>query len=343
MPEKSSYTMADVARLAGVSISTVSAVVNNKGIVSPELTKRVQHAIEAIGFRPHAGARGLRLGRTHIIGMVMQDISNPFFVEVMRGVEDEAGRNGYEIMVCDSNGQPDLEVKRLNALYAQRVDGVLLAPSDSYAVRETLPRNHAPVVFVDCVPVKADVPCVVTDNFEASYQATRYLIGLGHQRIAVISGRVVHSTIIDRVEGYRKAMQEANLPIREEYVRQGDSRIESGYQGGRSLLASYEPPTAIFTLNNRMTLGILRALRDLNIPCPQGVSVLSFDDSDWAAVFNPTLTAIQQPTYEMGKRAVELLLQCVQAASEGAQVEARQILLKSSLCIRESTAPPPRA
>lgn len=152
MVERSLYTMADVARLAGVSISTVSAVVNNKGNVSPPLTKRVQDAIEALGFRPHAGARGLRLGKTHIIGMVMQDIANPFFVEVMRGVEDEAAQSGYEIMVCDSNGQPDLEMKRLNALYAQRVDGILLAPSDSYAAREILLRKYAPIVYVDCVP-----------------------------------------------------------------------------------------------------------------------------------------------------------------------------------------------
>jgi LacI family transcriptional regulator len=334
--------MEDVARLAGVSVSTVSAVVNNKGIVSAELTKRVQQAIEAIGFRPHAGARGLRLGRTHIIGMVMQDISNPFFVEVLRGVEDEAGKNGYEIMVCDSNGQPDLEIKRLNALYAQRVDGILIAASDSYTAREILPRKYAPLVFVDCVPLKAHVASVVTDNFDAAYEATRYLIGLGHQRIAVIAGRVVHSTIIDRLDGYRKAMQQANLPEREEYVSHGDSRIASGYHCGLTLLSSPEPPTAIFTLNNRMTLGILQAIRELKIRCPERLSVLSFDDSDWAAVSNPSLTAIQQPTYEMGKCAMELLLQSIRAAANGGELENRQILLKSSLRIRESTAPPPK-
>lgn len=333
--------MQDVARLAGVSISTVSAVINNKGIVSAELTQKVQQAIEAIGYRPHAGARGLRLGRTQIIGMVMQDIANPFFVEVMRGVEDEAGRNGYEIMVCDSSGQPDLELKRLNALYAQRVDGVLLAPSDSYAAREILPQKHSPMVFVDCVPVKARVTCVVTDNFEAAYQATQYLIGLGHQRIAVISGRTVHSTIIDRVEGYRKAMNEAHLAIREEYVAHGDSRIESGYYGGLKLLNSPQPPTAIFTLNNRMTLGILNALRELRVPCPERVSVLSFDDSDWAAAFNPSLTAIRQPTYQMGKCAMQLLLESIRSAGNGGNSEPRQVLLKSSLQIRESTARPP--
>lgn len=341
MVERSLYTMADVARLAGVSISTVSAVVNNKGNVSPPLTKRVQDAIEALGFRPHAGARGLRLGKTHIIGMVMQDIANPFFVEVMRGVEDEAAQSGYEIMVCDSNGQPDLEIKRLNALYAQRVDGILLAPSDSYAAREILLRKYAPIVYVDCVPIKADVPCVVTDNFDAAYKATRYLIGLGHQRIAIISGRVVHSTIIDRVDGYRKAMQEANLPIRQEYMTQGNSRIDSGYHFGLMLMNSPEPPTAIFTLNNRMTLGILQAIRELKVPCPERVSILSFDDSDWAAVSNPALTAIQQPTYEMGKRAMQLLVESMNSTGNGSEPGPQQILLKSTLQIRESTAPPP--
>jgi LacI family transcriptional regulator len=149
--------------------------------------------------------------------------------------------NGYEIMVCDSNGQPELELKRLNALYAQRVDGILLAPSDSYTAREILPRKYAPIVFVDCVPIKAIVSCVVTDNFEASYEATRYLIGLGHQRIAVISGRLVHSTSIDRVEGYRKAMQEANLSIREEYVTHGDSRIDGAAEVRRATHGNFHP------------------------------------------------------------------------------------------------------
>ena len=343
MAKRNAYTMRDVARVAGVSVSTVSAVVNNKGIVSPELTKRVQQAIETVGFYPHKGARGLRTGRTFIMGMVVPDATNPFFVEVMRGVEDEAIKNGYEVMVCNSNDQSDLELRHLNALRAQRVDGVLLAPCDSYAAREILVRNYAPIVFVDCVPMKAKVRCVITDNLEASYKATRYLISLGHQRIAVIAGRLVHSTALDRAEGCRIAMQEAGLPIREEYLHHGDSHIESGYRHGLNLLKSAEPPTAIFTLNNRMALGILRALRELRIPCPECVSVMSFDDPDWAAVFNPSLTAIAQPTYEIGKRAVELLLQSIRAVEEEVEAEAVQVLLKSSFQIRGSTGPAPKA
>lgn len=339
MAKRNAYTMRDVAGLANVSLSTVSAVVNNKGIVGPELTARVREAIEAIGFHPHAGARGLRSGRTHIIGLILQDLTNPFFVEVMRGVEDEALRNGYEVMICNSNDRPDLELRHLNAMHAQRVDGVLLALSDSYAAREIPLRNRAPIVFVDCAPIRQSVTSVVTDNYEASYAAVNYLIGLGHQRIVVISGRSVHSTSIDRVEGCRKALQEANLPMREESLRQGDSHIESGYRIGLNLFQSFQPPTAIFTLNNRMALGILQALRELRIPCPEHVSVLSFDDADWAEVFNPSLSAIAQPTFELGRRATDLLLQSIKALDEGTEVKSQQVVLKSSLRIRGSTAP----
>jgi LacI family transcriptional regulator len=342
MPKRNAYTMRDVARLAGVSISTVSSVVNNKGTVSRALTEKVQQAIGALGFLPHQGARGLRVGRTHVIGVVVQDTTNPFFMEVMRGVEDGAIENSYDVMVCNSSDQPDLERRHLNALNAQRVDGILVAPTDSYVAREIPMLSVAPTVFVDCVPFRSKVDCVVTDNFEASYEATRYLIGLRHQRIGVVSGRLFHSTSLDRMEGCRKAMREAGLPIHEEYMLQGDSHVESGYRCGLSLLKSSESPTAIFSLNNRMTLGILRAMRELGIPCPGSVSLMSFDDSDWATVFTPALTVIEQPTYQIGRTAVQLLLESIQAG-ESADAEKRQVVLKSSLRIRESTGPAPTA
>jgi LacI family transcriptional regulator len=327
--------MRDVARVSGVSISTVSAVVNNKGIVSPELTAAVQKAIRAMGWAPHRGARGLRSGRTHILGLVVPDITNPFFVEALRGVEDEAIEHGYEVMVCNSNDRPELELRHLHALFAQRVDGVLLATADSYAARHTGLLDGAPVVFVDCVPFHAAVNCVVTDNFDAAYGAMRYLIDLGHRRIAVISGRVVHSTSVYRVEGCRKAMQEAGLSTIEKSMQQGDSHIESGYRIGLSLLRSMEPPTAIFTMNNRMALGVLQAIRELGTPCPSGVSVMSFDDSDWASVFTPSLTTIAQPSYEIGRASVALLRHSIESAEIDA--EPREVLLKSKLCLREST------
>lgn len=337
MAKQNDYTMRDVARLAGVSISTVSAVVNNKGIVGPELTAAVQKAIAAMNFSPHAGARGLRTGRTHMLGLIVQDITNPFFVDALRGVEDEAILHDYEVLVCNSNDQADLELRHLNALHTKRVDGILLTPINSYSARQAMFADRGPVVFIDCVPMKVNVNCVVTDNFDACYKGMQYLIGLGHRKIAVICGKLTHSTSVDRIEGCRKAMQEMNLPIHEESLRQGDSHIESGYSIGLNLLQSPDPPTAIFTLNNRMALGILRALAELNVPCPERVSVMSFDDADWASVLRPSLTTIAQPTYEMGKAAVRLLLQSILPTKDQADREPQQILLKSTLRVRGST------
>ncbi len=195
---------------------------------------------------------------------------------------------------------------------------------------------------MDCVPIGTPVTSVVTDNFGAAYEAVRYLIGLGHRKIAAIFGHLTHSSVMDRVEGYRKAMKESNLQVSEEYHQQGSSLIESGHLRAMNVLKSPTPPTAIFAMNNRMTLGVLRALRELGIPCPERVSVVGFDDFDWAAVFNPTLTAVAQPTYDIGAQAVELLLECIQSAAQGLQVAPRQIVLKSSLRIRESTGPAPK-
>ncbi len=278
-----------------------------------------------------------------MVGMVMTDVTNPYFVEVMRGIEDEVIKNSYELMVCNSNFQTETEMRHLNALYAHRVEGVLIAPCDSYAVREILVASHAPLVFIDIVPIGANVSSVVTNNLNATYEAIRYLVDLGHKRIAIIAGRLVHSTTLDRLEGYRKAMQESNLPIREEYLEQGDSHIESGYRCGKNLLRSSDPPTAIFALNNRMALGVLRALRELGVACPGCVSVMGFDDFDWAAVCNPSLTTIAQPTYEIGQKAAELLFESIRAGDQGVVIEPRQIVLKSSLRIRESTGPAPQS
>lgn len=342
MEKKTSYTMADVARLAGVSIATVSNVLNNQAIVSVKLTAKVQQAIEALGFSPNRGAQSLRLGHTKIIGMVIPDITNPFYGEITGGVEEAAIKNGYELMVCNSKRQTELERRHLDALRAQRVDGILLNPCNSYTARDTLLRNQLPIVFVDCIPLDSKANCVVTNNLEASREATRYVIGLGHRRIAIITAELTYSTMIERMEGYRRAMQEAGIPVRSEYMRKCATEVESGHRSGLSLFRLPEPPTAIFSLNNRIALGVLRALKELEIPCPEQVSVMTFDDPDWASVFNPSLTAIEQPAHQMGISAVRLLLKCICSADGKADGDVRRVQLKSCLHIRESTAPAPK-
>jgi len=334
-------TMHDVARLANVSVATVSAVINGKNGVSAKLTKQVKEAMTNLDYHPDLIARSLRVGRTHTIGMIVPDVTNPFHTEVMRGVEDEARLNGYSPMLCNSNEDPEQERHLLAMLFSQRVDGVLLAASDSSAGYDRLTRRRFPIVFIDRLPAGHKRNAVVTDNVGAAYDATNYLISLGHERIAIIAGHIHLSTGFDRVEGYRKAMQEAHLLIRDGYFQRGDFQLESGYTCGLRLLQLADPPTAIFSCNNKMTLGLMRALVESQVPCPERVSVLSFDDFEWAANFSPKLTTIAQPTHEMGKEAMRMLLLIMRPDREDSDLsEENIVMLKAELRIRESTAPP---
>ena len=335
------YTIHDVARLAGVSIATVSAVVNKKGRVSPELTERVQKALEALDYQPHQLARSLKVQQTRTIGVVIPDVTNLFYAEVVRSVEDTARGNGYSIILCDSNEDPAQETTNLDTLYAWRVDGVLLAPADGQVSQDRLTRRRFPIVFIDRITPGFIGPAVITDNFSGAYQATRHLITLGHKRIATIVGRLEFSNGIDRLEGFRKALQEAGLLLHDEYVQQGDFQLESGYRCGMQLLKLPSPPTAIFSCSNKMTLGLMRAVSELGFNCPRDVSILGFDDFDWAANFSPRLTTVAQPTDEIGKEAMRLLAEEMQDfRNPGRNGEHRIVILKPELRVRMSTAPP---
>jgi LacI family transcriptional regulator len=332
--------MHDVARLAGVSIATVSAVINGKSGVSPKLTAQVKEAMTALDYHPDLVARSLKVGRTNVIGMVVPDVTNQFYTEAMRGVEDEARAHGYLLMLCDSNEDPKHEQHLLGMLFSQRVDGVLLASSDSTAANDRLTRRRFPIVFIDRVPAGCAERAVTTDNISAAYEATRHLISLGHTRIAIIAGKLPLSTGADRVEGYRKAMQEAHLPIREEYFQRGDFSLESGNQCGLQLMQLPDPPTAIFSCNNKMTLGLMRSLAELAVPCPEQVSIVSFDDFEWAANFSPRLTTVAQPTYEIGRQAMRMLLRIIRSAKDNSENKENVMILPAELRLRDSTAPP---
>ena len=335
-----SYTMRDVARLAGVSVGSVSAVINEKESASAKLKERVKAAMEALDYQPDHVARSLKVRRTHTVGMVVPDISNPFFTELMLGAEAAARARRYSMILCNSSEDPALEKQCLNALFSRRVDGVILAPADVHAAQDRLTARRFPIVFVDRIPPQFKGLAVIANNLEAAYVGARHLIDLGHHRIAIITGRLDLSTGIDRLEGFRKAMQEAHLPIREEYVRPGDFQLESGYRRGLELLSLEEPPTAVFCCNNKLTLGLMRALSERGVPCPEQVSVLGFDDFDWAASFRPRLTTIAQPTSEMGRRAMELLLRKIESSDGALAEDLAPISLQATLHVRDSTAPP---
>src|SRR5262245_32451139 len=230
------YTMRDVARLAGVSVATVSAVINGTVTVSERLTGKVENAMKALDYHPDQVARSLKVGRTQVVGMVVPDLTNAFFPEVIQGAEDAARLQGYSVILCNSNEDPEQERRHLCPLFSRRVDGVLLACSDASAAYDSLVRRRFPIVFVDRIPQGVSFAGVSTDNEDAGRRATRHLIELGHKRIAFITGNLRHSPHADRLHGFRKAMQESNLAVRDEYLQVGDLTMDSGYRAGLDML-----------------------------------------------------------------------------------------------------------
>ncbi|MFN7933944.1 MAG: LacI family DNA-binding transcriptional regulator [Bryobacteraceae bacterium] len=321
-----------MARLAGVSTATVSAVINEKASVREEMRAHVRQAMRALDYHADHMARSLKTGSAKVIGMIVPDLRNHFFAELMCGVEEVARGAGYSVLFSHANKDQAREEENLAMLYAHRAAGVVVCSTDAHTAYEGALKRF-PVVFVDRLPVAGfRGRAVTTDNVAAMKQATRHLIELGHTDIAIITGRLDLLAGLERIEGFRLAMQEAHLAVRDDYFRPGDYSIESGYRRGLELLGLSQPPTAIVSCNNNMTLGLMQAMSESKVHCPEEISVLSYDDFPWASYFRPRLTAVAQPGLEMGRRAAQMLL-------DGAD-EPELIVLKAELRIRQSTGLP---
>ena len=340
--------MRDVARLARVSVATVSAVVNEKQGVRPILVKRVQDAMKALDYHPDHVARSLKVRKTTTIGVVIPDFASGFFVEVVRGVEDTARVAGYSVLLCNSNDDVSQEQRHLSVLFSRRVDGILLASTDPYSITRRHDRQNVPIVLFDRIAPGHQGPAVVVDNNTAAYEAVKYLISVGHRRVAFIAGRLDLSTGRDRAEGFRRAMEDAHLPVRADYLKHGDFKPMSGYDAGLELLRLAERPTAIFSSNSHMTVGLLKAMQELGIHCPEDVSVFGFDDLvpgtegfSFGALLKPELTVIAQPGYAIGRQAAEMLLRMLsEPCDQNGRSAEGVVVLKADLCIRNSVAPP---
>lgn len=332
-------TMRDVARLASVSVATVSAVINGGTKVSKERTERVRQAMETLDYFPDQVARSLKVGKTGVIGIVIPDITHPFFPLMVRGAEEVARQYGYSVILCDSTEDPEQENLLLNTLFSRRVDGVLISCSDASAAYESLMRRRFPIVFVDRIPRGLTHSAVSSDNVGAARQAAEHLIQLGHKRIAFITGRLGLSTHADRLEGFRRAMQAANLPVLESYLRPGDGRSETGHEIGLELLHLETPPTAIISSSNNMLLGLMRAFAQSEVRCPGDVSVVGFDDTAWTMHYTPRLTVIAQKADQIGKTAFEMLLSKMQCA-ENDLLYPESVLIPTELRVRDSTSEP---
>ncbi|MFJ5677279.1 LacI family DNA-binding transcriptional regulator [Streptomyces sp. NPDC093097] len=306
-------TMVDVARRAGVSVATVSHVVNDTRPVRPDTRAAVLAAIEELGYTHNTLARSLVTARTRSIGLAVSAISNPYFTEILQGVEAAALEAGYSLLIADPHDDPRHERKVVQLLHERRVDGMIVAPSaEPAAMAEYLTRRHIPVVFLDRL-VGDGFDQVCAESAGPVRRLVEHLADLGHTRIGLVAGAPGLSTTAERVQGYREGLQSRGLPFAPELLAGGDSEAAGAQHATRRLLAAPEPPTALITANNAMTIGALQALRALGLEVPRDLALACFDDFSWADLFTPRLTAIAQPSKELGAAAVRLLLERLDA------------------------------
>lgn len=331
-------TIKDVARLAGVSTTTVSHVINETRYVSDELRARVLAAMEELNYRPNVLARGLRRGETKTIGLVVPDNSNPFFAEVARIVEDIGFENGYSVILCNSDGNLEKEAAYVNVLIAKQVDGVIfIAAGSKYEHLHELATAGIPVVVADRDIPQTLADVVLVDNEQGGYDATRYLLSLGHRRIACIAGPSDLTPSADRVHGYRRALGEFGVPIEEKWIVPGDFRYQGGEAAIAELLRLDEPPSAVFACNDVMAIGALRAVRSAGLQVPGDVSIVGFDDIPLASAVSPALTTVAQPIVELATLAAQLLMSRIQSDQQDGPKQ--RIVLDTELIVRGSCAP----
>lgn len=326
--------MQQVAEHARVSKATVLRVLNNDPKVASDLRIRVLKAIQDLGYQPNRAARRLRGTPSGVIGLVISDIQNPFFISVMQGVEDTAYAHQTSILLCNTSEDLARQQMYLDVMQAERVAGLILVPTSDTSVKSLagLKLSGTPLILLDRWIDGLEADIVQVDNVGGAQLAVRHFIDLGHDRIAIVVGAPNLSTGRERQRGYRDCLSAAGIAIDETLIKTGNPYREDGYRLTRELMLSAQPPRAIVVGNSLMTLGALQALRELNLRVPDDVAIVGFDDLPWADELCPALTAVSQPTYELGREAVHLLLR--RLAEPDAPF--RTLTLQTRLTVRES-------
>jgi LacI family transcriptional regulator len=306
---KKSASISDVALESGVSIFTVSAVINNKAHVGKARRERVEEAIRKLNYRPNLIARSLIKQKTQTIGMIVTDIANPFFPMVVRGAEDAAQKHGYNLLLCNSDDILEKEEKELELLLSKRVDGILLtkvAADFRPSLKQMIKEVNVPFVLVMRTYPDLTKDAVVSDDYQGAYEAVRHLARSGRRRIGLVSGPMKVSNAKERWRGFRDALEAEKLPFEPDLVIEGDYRIESGFRAGNALLS--RRPDGVYVANYLMTVGFLKAAEEMGLRCPEDFGLVSFDDYPWLGVFRPRLTTVELPKHQLGSEAAELLI-----------------------------------
>ena len=328
----------DVAKLAGVSSATVSRVINKDQSVLDKTFNRVTEVINNYGYVQNAVARNLRISKTKTIGYLVPDIGNPFFPAVLGGIEVACHKKDYDIIFENTDENKAKEKKAIDTLLRYRVDGIIaiFVDGDNEDIKR-IRKMGIPMVHIDRKSeVAKDFDYVGIDNIGGMKQIVDYLSSLGHKKIAIIYGPENITPGYERLKGFKEAMKQAKLTVNEEYMVNGSFTEEGSYKCVGKLLSMKDTPTAIITANNLMSIGAYKALVDLKIDIPNEISLVGFDDFDFAAYLIPPITVINRPTWEMGKVGAELLLEKIENGSEEKAV--KKIIMATNLCIRNSCA-----
>lgn len=330
-------TIKDVANRAKVSVGTVSNVLSGLVPVRPKLRDRVLAVIQELDYHPNSVARSLKTKQTKMLGMVISDITNPFFPQIARGAENAALEHGYLLVVFNTDDSVEREKQVLSVMRARRMDGILLvvAPNaGDFSHIEGAIASGVPIVCLDRTPRGIPVDLVSIDNVKGAAMCVRHLIQAGHSRIGIITGSMELQTGRDRLRGYELAHQEEKLLIDRSLIKEGDFRSDSGYRLGKELLFGRQRPTALFACNGLMGLGVVKALNELRLECPRDVALAVFDDIPAAELFRPHLTAVCQPSYQIGYEGAKLIIQRIEGKLPKKRV---RLLLEPELKTREST------
>ncbi len=333
--------MKQIAELAGVSLGTVSHVLNGTVRVRDPLRKRVMDAVHQTGYQPSQLARGLRREKTDILAMIIPDILNPFFPGIVRGAEDVAFANGFRLVLCNTDNDHEKEMAHLSALQTYLPSGLIVIPCDSSDLTvqaEPYRRAGAAVICLDRIPRNWDGDSVTVKNLAGAAQATEYLIGLGHRNLAAITGPLHLTNSQDRLKGFKRALRLANLAVSAGNVQETSFDRAGGYAKTKILLQMVPRPTAIVAFNDLIALGALMAIHEAKLHCPEDISLVGFDGLDLTETTTPQITSVYQSSYQMGAEAASLVLERLEK-KDGAP---RKIILNTELRIRESVGPAPK-
>ncbi|MEI8630076.1 substrate-binding domain-containing protein [Vibrio sp. M60_M70] len=328
-------TMKDIAKLAGVSTSTVSHVINKTRFVSEEISERVNNAAKELNYyAPSALARSLKVNRTQTIGMLVTTSTNPFFGEVVKGVERSCYNKGYSLILCNTEGDNERMRQSINTLLQKRVDGLILMCSSLEGERIDVFERYPdiPVVVMDWGPMLFTSDKIQDNSLRGGYLAAKYLIDCGHTEIGCITGPLIKHQAQMRYEGYKRAMNEAGLEFNANWIIESDFECEGGYQAFMKMAQRGTLPSSIFVSNDMMAMGVINAANELNIKVPEQISIIGYDDIHIAKFMSPSLTTIHQPKYRLGQAAVETLVRRLDDKSNEAQV----VQLEPALVVRNS-------